>query len=175
MTYARKLSAADTVLDIRLTARAFHDRVQGAEPSRGVRARSGAVEFKVWRTWPYGSPGLDALPPEAAPWPAFREGWVAQPAACSSVRRWSGGVAPRPARRQGQDGVADFLRGYGARIGLSLESSGAIRLPGRLSLVPDLRRSRSIMPIPQPCTKNFTCVHPSCRPTFLASASRSPR
>ena len=62
--YAHKLSAADSVLDTTRSARAVHDQIRSLSPSPGARAASGGLEFKVLRSWPYGSPGLDPVPVE---------------------------------------------------------------------------------------------------------------
>jgi methionyl-tRNA formyltransferase len=65
-TYAEKLTARDCLLDFGKGARAVHDQVRALSPCPGVRAASGVVEFKVWRTWPYGQKGLEPVPDRAA-------------------------------------------------------------------------------------------------------------
>ncbi len=63
--YAHKLGPADSVLDTTRSARAVHDQIRSLSPAPGARAASGDLDFKVLRSWPYGTPGLDAAPIEA--------------------------------------------------------------------------------------------------------------
>lgn len=60
--YAEKLGARDCVLETARGAKAVHDQVRSLSPSVGARASTGGLELKIWRTWPYGEPGLDPLP-----------------------------------------------------------------------------------------------------------------
>lgn len=129
-SYACKLETADAVLDARLGARALHDRVRALSPGMGARARSGTTEFKVWRTWPYGGSGLDPVPPEAAAVAGSAGRLLA-----TSGRLFVGcseGVVEvllvQPAGRA-RMATADFLRGYCARLGTSVEDPG--KPPGR--------------------------------------------
>lgn len=124
--YAHKLTGEDTVFDTRVGARAVHDRVRALSPCVGVRTCSGAVEFKVWRTWPYGMPRLDALPEQAAGLAGMPGRLLATGgrlfAGCSE-----GAVElllVQPAGK-GRMATADFLRGYGGRLGACLEPSVA--------------------------------------------------
>jgi methionyl-tRNA formyltransferase len=122
VSYAHKLCSADTALDSRLAARAVHDRVRALSPAVGARTRSGLLEFKIWRTWPYGGPGLDAIPEEAA-------GVAGVPGRLLvSGRRLFTGCAEgvlellqvQPAGKARME-TAAFLRGYGPRLGAALE------------------------------------------------------
>jgi len=65
-SYASKLCPADCVFDATRGAKAAHDQVRSLSPGIGARAASGGLDFKLWRTWPYGQPGLNVLPGEGA-------------------------------------------------------------------------------------------------------------
>jgi methionyl-tRNA formyltransferase len=121
-SYAAKLTAADCVANPERGAKAFHDQVRALSPQVGVRARSGGVEFKIWRSWPYGQPGLRPLPPEAA-WVGGRAGRLL----ASSGRLYLGCeegavelLAIQPSGRPRMSAAA-FLRGYSRRLGEVLE------------------------------------------------------
>ena len=126
-TYAHKLTDEDTVFDTRLSARQLHDRVRALSPCVGARTLSGGVDLKVWRTWPYGMAGLDRVP-VAAEDTAGRPGRLV-----TDGRRLFAGCADgvvelllvQPAGKA-RMAVADFLRGYGERLGSEFEG-----LPGR--------------------------------------------
>ncbi|MBN1629397.1 MAG: methionyl-tRNA formyltransferase [Thermoleophilia bacterium] len=60
--YAEKLCARDCALQTACGAKAVHDQVRSLSPSLGARASSGGLDLKIWRTWPYGEPGLDPVP-----------------------------------------------------------------------------------------------------------------
>lgn len=64
-SYAGKLTARDCSLEVTSDARAVHNQVRSLSPAVGVRTASGGVEFKVWRTWPYGLSGLAPVPEQA--------------------------------------------------------------------------------------------------------------
>lgn len=122
VSYAHKLSVADTFLDTSLSARALHDHVRALSPHVGVRTHSGEVEFKIWRTWPYGSPGLDAVPPPGAS-VADTPGRLATSAGRLFLGCSQGVVElllVQPAGKARMR-VADFLRGYGTRLGAGVD------------------------------------------------------
>ena len=119
--YAEKLTSAECRLDAARPAKAAHDLVRSLSPRVGARAASRAFEFKVWRTWPYGQPGLAAVPVEAA-------GVAGRPGALltTSNRLFVGcgegvleilSVQPNGKSRMT---AAEFLRGYRGRLGDSL-------------------------------------------------------
>lgn len=116
--YAHKLCAEDTVFDPALSARALHDRVRSLSPCVGVRAQSGSVELKVWRTWPYGLPGLEPVPGPAVGLAGERGRVVI--AGEHLYVGCSAGVLEllfvQPVGRPRMQ-VSAFLRGYGARLG----------------------------------------------------------
>lgn len=123
-TYARKLDPSDCAIDLGRRAKAVHDLVRALSPDVGVRATSGGVEFKVWRTWPYGEPGLEPVPPEAAE-AAGRPGRLVVAGSRLFAGCGSGAVqilAVQPSGRARMS-AAEFLRGYGSRLGDTLGAS----------------------------------------------------
>jgi len=136
-TYADKLAAADCVADPRQGAKAFHDRVRALSPRSGLRAVSGQVEFKIWRTWPYGQPGLVEVPAVAQAVNG-RTGRLL----VADERLFLGceeGVvellAVQPSGRPRMTAAA-FVRGYRARLGETLQAPPVGCDPG--SLLEDL-------------------------------------
>ncbi len=122
-TYADKLTAVDCLADPRQGAKAFHDRVRALSPRSGLRAVSGQVEFKIWRTWPYGQAGLADVP-------AAAEAVNGQTGRLLAVgeRLFVGceeGVveilAVQPSGRPRMTAAA-FLRGYRPRLGETLQA-----------------------------------------------------
>lgn len=120
-SYAPKLEARDCVLDTTRGARSVHDQVRALSPWIGARAASGQAVFKVWRTWPYGEPGLPMVPSPA-------EAVAGSPGAIIAAggRLFLGcgrGVVEvlemQPAN-SGRMIAACFLRGHGARLGRRL-------------------------------------------------------
>lgn len=122
-TYAAKLCAADLPLDPARGAAAVHDQVRSLSPGIGARATSGGVEFKVWRTWPYGQPGLEPLPQEGAG-ASGRPGVVQVSGTRLFVGCGQGAVEVMIVQPAGKSRMAasDFIRGYGARLSGRLES-----------------------------------------------------
>lgn len=124
-SYAAKLTTADCMLDLSRDALAVHDQVRALSPAVGARAASGQVEFKVWRTWPYGLPGLDALPEDAA----SAAGMPGRLAVCGKrmfVGCSEGAVeilSVQPACKNRMTAEA-FLRGYAGRLGDRLGPGG---------------------------------------------------
>ena len=94
-------------------------------PAEGARAESGALRFKVWRTWPYGQPGLDPSPAEAAHI-AGRPGEMA----IAGERLFAGCgeglvqiLSVQPDGRRIMS-VAAFLCGYRTRLGERIAGAG---------------------------------------------------
>lgn len=121
-SYAMKLGPADRLLDTSQEARAVHDQVRSLSPNIGARAQAAGVGLTIWRTWPYGQAELDPVPHP-----------VAVVSGCpGELRIWgerlfvgcaSGAVEVlllQPAGK-GTMTAADFLRGYGKRLGERLE------------------------------------------------------
>ncbi|MFH0916457.1 MAG: methionyl-tRNA formyltransferase [bacterium] len=127
-TYAAKLCAADCQLDLGKGAAAVHDQVRSLSPGIGARATSGGVEFKVWRTWPYGEPGLEPVPSEGAG-VAGRPGEVQVGSTRLFVGCGQGVVELLMVQPAGKSKMAasDFMRGYGVRLGGCLEPPGRRR------------------------------------------------
>jgi methionyl-tRNA formyltransferase len=122
VSYAGKVCAEDCVLDTSRGAKAAHDQVRSLSPSIGARAASGGMPFKVWRSWPFGEPGLDPLPTGA-------EGVAGAPGtlAVAGERLFvgcGGGALEvltiQPAGK-GKMAASAFLRGYHDRLGSRLE------------------------------------------------------
>lgn len=121
-TYAAKLSAVDTVLDVSKTAHSLHDQVRSLSPGLGARTASGGLSLKIWRTWPHGMPGLEPLPTVARHVDgkpgrlAVGEGRLF--AGCAE-----GAVEFLLVQPAGKDkmATADFLRGYAGRLGETLD------------------------------------------------------
>jgi len=110
-----------------------HDQVRSLSPTIGARTAAGAIEFKVWRTWPYGQAGVDPAPLEGAAvsgspgrlavvgerlFAGCREGVVEM-------------LVVQPAGKNRMSAAA-FLRGYGGRLGDRLEPvcEGGRKAPG---------------------------------------------
>lgn len=117
-SYAPKLEARDCMMDPTFAARGVHDRVRALSPWTGARAVCGDLAFKVWRTWPYGQPGLPAVPGSAKR-VAGSPGDVVAADGRLFVGCAEGVVevlAIQPANRARMTASA-FLRGYGDRLG----------------------------------------------------------
>lgn len=117
-TYAPKLSSEDCALNVHQGARSAHDQVRALSPRIGARAKTGELEVKLWRTWPYGQSGLDPVPVEGAAAAGDPGRLVA-----AGDRLFVGcadGVLEvlllQPAGRKKMT-CAEFLRGYRARLG----------------------------------------------------------
>jgi methionyl-tRNA formyltransferase len=129
-SYAHKLAAVDCVLNASVGAREVHNQVRSLSPSIGAGAASGDLKLKVWRTWPYGQAGLGMVPSIAHDVSGIAGQIVAR------ERRLFLGCAEgvvevlviQPAGRQRMTAAA-FLRGYGGRLGTSLDPVPA-RSPG---------------------------------------------
>lgn len=123
-SYAAKLCAADAVLDPTLTAAALHDQVRALSPHVGARTSSGNLELKIWRTWPYGQAGLDALP-------SWARAISGSPGALLTVgsrlflgcREGAVEVLLVQPAGKGKMTTAEFLRGYASRLERALNSS----------------------------------------------------
>jgi methionyl-tRNA formyltransferase len=124
--YAEKLCREDCVLDTGRSARQVHDHVRSLSPRVGVRLKSGELQFKVWRTWPFGQPGLEAIPAEAAH-VAGRPGAIAVAGERLFVGCGEGAVQVLSVQPDGKSvmGAAAFLRGYRACLGDRIEEVGA--------------------------------------------------
>jgi methionyl-tRNA formyltransferase len=133
-TYAAKLCAADWWLDPARGASAVHDQVRSLSPAIGAWTRSGGVEFKVWRTWPYGQPGLEPLPYEGAG-VSGRPGEVQISGTRLFVGCGQGAIEVLMVQPAGKSKMAasDFVRGYAGRLGKRLDSAGK-RQPNRGTL-----------------------------------------
>lgn len=131
-SYASKLTAQECYLDVTRDARAVHDQVRSLSPAVGARAAAGGVGFKVWRTWPYGAAGLDAVPDRAAA-AADDPGRLVVAGERMFVGCRRGAVeilAVQPACKKRMSAAA-FLRGYGGRLGDRLEPPGGGGRPAR--------------------------------------------
>ena len=121
-TYAAKLTARDCVLDTGRGAKSVHDQVRSLSPAAGARAVSGNLELKVWRTWPYGQPGLDDAPDRAASI-SDRPGQMAVAGEQLFVGCAEGLIEVLTIQPAGKNkmSVSAFLRGYGERLTDRLE------------------------------------------------------
>jgi len=130
-TYAAKLGIADCRLDPGKGAASVHDQVRSLSPGIGAWSASGGLEFKVWRTWPYGQPGLQPLPSEGAG-VSGRPGEVLVSGSRLFVGCGQGAIEVLLVQPAGKSKMAasDFIRGYGARLGGWLDSPDK-RVPGR--------------------------------------------
>jgi methionyl-tRNA formyltransferase len=119
--YADKLDASDCLVDPSGGAKAFHNRVRALSPAVGVRAASGEVQFKIWRTWPFGQAGLQPVPAPAAG-VSGRPGRLVAAGGRIFVGCAEGAVeilSVQPSGRARMSSAA-FLRGYGTRLGWEL-------------------------------------------------------
>lgn len=126
--YAGKLTPDDCQVDVGLGAKALHDRVRSLAPAVGARAASGGLRLKVWRTWPYGQPGLEPPPSEGAA-ASGAPGRLVKTKDRLFVGCAEGLVEIlelQPAGK-GRMSAAAFLRGYGERLeeGLRLDLGGS--------------------------------------------------
>ena len=121
-SYAAKLGTAGQILDIAQGATVVHDQVRSLSPDIGARVEVGGMVLKIWRTWPYGQSGLEPVPGPVAVVsgePGRLRVWGARLFAGCGF----GAVEVllvQPAGK-GRMPVADFLRGYGGRLGERLE------------------------------------------------------
>ena len=120
--YAEKICSEDCLLDVARPARAVHDHVRSLSPRLGVRVASGGLLFKVWRTWPYGQAGLLPVPPEAAA-VAGQPGLMATACSRMFVGCSEGAVEVLSVQPDGKGRMtaAEFLRGYGGRLGGTMD------------------------------------------------------
>jgi methionyl-tRNA formyltransferase len=121
-TYAAKLSTADTKLDLFKSAGSVHDHVRSLSPGLGARSASRGLSLKIWRTWPYGTPGLEPVPPVARQIEG-QPGRLALGEGRLFVGCGEGAVEfllVQPAGK-GKMLASDFLRGYAGRLGDTLE------------------------------------------------------
>jgi methionyl-tRNA formyltransferase len=123
-SYAAKLKAVDQTLDTTREATVVHNQIRSLSPDIGARTHAAGMAIKIWRSWPYGQSGLNPLPEavEAVSGdPGRLEVWEERLfLGCAS-----GAVEVfliQPAGR-GKMPVADFLRGYGGRLGTRLDQS----------------------------------------------------
>ena len=127
--YAAKLRAEDCRFVTSLGAKAVHDRVRSLSPAIGARATAGRLDLKIWRTWPYGQPGLASVPPaaEAASGDAGRVVTAGGRLFVGCVEGVVEILEVQPAGKGRMD-TAAFLRGYGGRLPerLGLEPSRTI-------------------------------------------------
>jgi methionyl-tRNA formyltransferase len=129
--YAEKLGWADCLLDPARSAKAVHDQVRSLSPRVGARVKSGSLPFKVWRTWPYGQPGLAPVPAQAAP-VTGRAGQVAIVGERLFVGCEEGVVELLSVQPDGKGkmSAAAFLRGYRRRLGELLGPADRECIPG---------------------------------------------
>lgn len=121
-TYAPRLGPPDCVLDPFKRAGSVHDQVRSLSPGIGARATSGGLGFKVWRTWPYGRPGLEPVPGAGAR-VAGRPGKLRTGGGRLFIGCEQGVVEVLLVQPAGKNKMpaSDFLRGYGSRLGQSLD------------------------------------------------------
>jgi methionyl-tRNA formyltransferase len=121
-SYASKVTAADCVLDSLPRAIEAHNKVRSVSPGLGVRTASGGLQFKVWRTWPYGGAGLQE-PPTAAARVTGLPGALAAGRDRLFVGCGEGILELLEVQPVGKArmSVAEFLRGYGSRLGGALD------------------------------------------------------
>lgn len=116
-TYAGRVCASDCAFDPARGAKTVHDHVRSLRPATGARASVNGLQLKIWRTWPYGQGGLDAVPVgvEAA---AGRPGRLVAVGERLFVGCGEGVVEIlelQPAAKRAMSAPA-FLRGYGGRL-----------------------------------------------------------
>jgi methionyl-tRNA formyltransferase len=130
--YADKLGWQDYLFDAAGPARTVHDQVRSLSPRAGARAASGALQFKVWRTWPYGQPGLCAVP-EQAGGVAGRPGELASTASRLFVGCGEGAVELLSVQPDGKSRmtVPEFLRGYRNRLSDTIAPPSGCEPAGR--------------------------------------------
>jgi len=130
--YAAKLCPEDCRFDASAGAKAVHDRVRSLSPAIGTRATAGSLQLKIWRTWPYGQPGLRPVPAGALA-VSGDPGRVVTAGGRLFVGCGEGVVEVlevQPAGKSKMD-TAAFLRGYGGRVPERLEFEPGRRMRGR--------------------------------------------
>jgi methionyl-tRNA formyltransferase len=125
-TYAAKLSAADTTLDVSKSAGSMHDQVRSLCPGLGARTTSGGLSLKIWRTWPYGTPGLEPVPLVARQIEG-QPGRLALGEGRLFVGCGEGAVELLLVQPTGKGKMlaSDFLRGYAGRLDDALDNAAA--------------------------------------------------
>jgi methionyl-tRNA formyltransferase len=121
-SYAAKLTARDGVLDTTAGAKEVHDRIRAVSPAIGARAASGGLEFKVLRSWPYGQPGLPEMP-SGTEEVAGKAGRMVVAKDRMFIGCAEGAIEALVLQPAGKCRMAAgaFLRGYGCRLGGTLE------------------------------------------------------
>jgi methionyl-tRNA formyltransferase len=121
-SYASKITVADCILNALPRAVEVHNKVRSVSPGLGVRTASGGLQFKVWRTWPYGGARLQE-PPNAAAQVAGLPGALAAGRDRLFVGCGDGVLEFLEVQPAGKArmSAAEFLRGYGSRLGEGLD------------------------------------------------------
>ena len=132
--YAQKLCREDCLLDAALPARAVHDQVRARSPRVGVRMASGGLQFKVWRTWPYGQPGI-ADPPVEAAGAAGRPGLLQATDTRLFLGCGEGVIEILSIQPDGKSRMtaAECLRGYRNRLGATVTRPSGAREPAGIT------------------------------------------
>lgn len=130
--YADKLCAEDCLVGFARPARVVHDHVRSLSPRVGARVSVGGLQFKLWRTWPYGQDGLSPVPAEAAA-VSGRPGIAAALKTRLFVGCAEGAVELLSIQPDGKNpmSAAEFLRGYRARLGADTQVAPVAGAAGR--------------------------------------------
>jgi methionyl-tRNA formyltransferase len=126
VSYAAKISARDGVLDLSRRSLDAHNQVRALSATGGVRAQIGETGVKIWGSWPYGGAGPVASA-SAAQSVQDRRGALVAEQGRLFVGCGSGALellVVQPAGRNRMS-AADFLRGYGSRLGEMVVSTAA--------------------------------------------------
>jgi methionyl-tRNA formyltransferase len=120
--YAPKIEVAEARIRACRSALSVHNLVRALAPQPGARASASGLEFKVWRTWPYGLPGLDTVP-EAGAAAAARPGKIVATRDRLFLGCEAGALEIMEVQPSGKNRmrVAEFLRGYRRRLGERLD------------------------------------------------------
>lgn len=129
-TYASKLSSAEAVLTVGATALDAHNTVRAFAGGLGAKAKAGDVDFKVWRSWPFESASA-RITSAAAANAAGQPGAVRADKGRLFVGCVEGALELLSVQPAGKSRMpaADFLRGYGSRLGENLTRLNASALP----------------------------------------------
>ncbi len=121
-SYAAKISPSDCTLSALPRASEVHNKVRSVSPGLGVRTATGTLQFKIWRTWPYGDVGLQE-PPAAAASASGRPGALVRARDRLFVGCGEGVLELLEVQAEGKArmSAAEFLRGYGSRLGEVLD------------------------------------------------------
>lgn len=132
-SYAEKIHGEERWLDFADSARRVHNKVRALSPSPGARARLGDIDVTVWRTRAVGIDEFSEIGRAGGVVGGVAGGVAGDEGTWTASRTrllvgcGEGALDVLQIQPSGKKvmGAADFLRGYGNRLGLNMRSKGS--------------------------------------------------